>query len=150
MMQPSDLDRKILPLSPNTKKQNRASDPTVKNHLSAVPKSTNCPEQTQDVCENVQTNTSSSPKTEVSPESETGSNGNRRSLSVATASETESAQLDESGVNGDTESENGGEQGFLPVLRNPNFLALWGCQVFCQMADKVYLVLMTFWAMIWM
>jgi MFS family permease len=33
-------------------------------------------------------------------------------------------------------------QGFLPVLTNPNFLALWAGQVFCQLADKVYLVLM--------
>jgi MFS family permease len=34
------------------------------------------------------------------------------------------------------------QQGFLPVLQNSNFLALWGGQVFCQLADKVYLVLM--------
>lgn len=34
------------------------------------------------------------------------------------------------------------ETGFLPVLRNRNFLALWSGQVFSQMADKVYLVLM--------
>ena len=34
------------------------------------------------------------------------------------------------------------DQGFLPVLKNPNFLALWSGQVFCQLADKVYLVLM--------
>jgi MFS family permease len=34
------------------------------------------------------------------------------------------------------------QQGFLPVLQNYNFLALWGGQVFCQLADKVYLVLM--------
>jgi MFS family permease len=33
-------------------------------------------------------------------------------------------------------------QGFLPVLQNANFLALWGGQVFSQLADKVYLVLM--------
>jgi len=33
-------------------------------------------------------------------------------------------------------------QGFLPILTNANFLALWGGQVFCQLADKVYLVLM--------
>lgn len=33
-------------------------------------------------------------------------------------------------------------QGFLPVLKNPNFLALWSGQVFSQLADKVYLVLM--------
>jgi len=32
--------------------------------------------------------------------------------------------------------------GFLPVLKNPNFLALWSGQVFSQLADKVYLVLM--------
>ncbi|MBD0333882.1 MAG: MFS transporter [Cyanobacteria bacterium Co-bin13] len=34
------------------------------------------------------------------------------------------------------------EQGFWPVLRNRNFLTLWSGQVFSQMADKVYLVLM--------
>lgn len=33
------------------------------------------------------------------------------------------------------------ERGFLPVLRNRNFLALWSGQVFSQLADKVYLVL---------
>ncbi len=32
--------------------------------------------------------------------------------------------------------------GFLPVLRNFNFLTLWSGQVFSQLADKVYLVLM--------
>lgn len=34
------------------------------------------------------------------------------------------------------------EPGFLPVLKNQNFLTLWGGQVFSQLADKVYLVLM--------
>ncbi len=34
------------------------------------------------------------------------------------------------------------ERGFLPVLKNRNFLALWSGQVFSQLADKVYLVLM--------
>ena len=33
-------------------------------------------------------------------------------------------------------------QGFLPVLKNLNFLTLWSGQVFSQLADKVYLVLM--------
>ncbi|MGL5034657.1 MAG: MFS transporter [Microcystaceae cyanobacterium] len=33
-------------------------------------------------------------------------------------------------------------QGFGPVLRNPRFLALWFGQIFSQMADKFYLVLM--------
>jgi predicted MFS family arabinose efflux permease len=32
--------------------------------------------------------------------------------------------------------------GFVPVLKNRNFLALWSGQVFSQLADKVYLVLM--------
>lgn len=34
------------------------------------------------------------------------------------------------------------EQGYWPVLRNRNFLLMWSGQVFSQMADKVYLVLM--------
>lgn len=34
------------------------------------------------------------------------------------------------------------EPGLLPVLKNRNFLALWSGQVFSQLADKVYLVLM--------
>lgn len=32
--------------------------------------------------------------------------------------------------------------GFWPVLQNRNFLALWSGQVFSQLADKIYLVLM--------
>jgi predicted MFS family arabinose efflux permease len=34
------------------------------------------------------------------------------------------------------------KQGFLPVLKNKNFLTLWSGQVFSQIADKIYLVLM--------
>lgn len=33
------------------------------------------------------------------------------------------------------------ETGFVPVLKNRNFLSLWSGQVFSQLADKVYLVL---------
>lgn len=33
-------------------------------------------------------------------------------------------------------------QGFLPVLKNYRFLTLWSGQIFSQLADKVYLVLM--------
>lgn len=33
-------------------------------------------------------------------------------------------------------------QGFIPVLKNRNFLALWSGQLFSQLADKIYLVLM--------
>lgn len=38
-------------------------------------------------------------------------------------------------------ADSSGEAGFLPVLRNLNFLSLWSGQVFSQLADKVYLVL---------
>lgn len=52
----------------------------------------------------------------------------------------------ESTVSGLSEGGGGGsfepEQGFLPVLKNRNFLTLWSGQVFSQLADKVYLVLM--------
>jgi MFS family permease len=34
------------------------------------------------------------------------------------------------------------ERGFIPVLKNRNFLTLWAGQVFSQLSDKVYLVLM--------
>lgn len=34
------------------------------------------------------------------------------------------------------------ERGFRPILQNRNFLFLWGGQIFSQLADKVYLVLM--------
>lgn len=33
------------------------------------------------------------------------------------------------------------KEGFLPVLKNRNFLTLWSGQVFSQLADKIYLVL---------
>lgn len=39
------------------------------------------------------------------------------------------------------EPENESESGIQRVLRNPNFLALWSGQVFSQLADKVFLVL---------
>ncbi|NEO99308.1 MAG: MFS transporter [Symploca sp. SIO2E9] len=34
------------------------------------------------------------------------------------------------------------KRGFIPVLKNGNFLTLWSGQVFSQLADKIYLVLM--------
>ncbi len=44
----------------------------------------------------------------------------------------------EASVNTDPEM----ERGFIPVLKNRNFLTLWAGQVFSQLSDKVYLVLM--------
>jgi len=48
----------------------------------------------------------------------------------------------QSGVTTDETSEDVQDPGFLPVLKNRNFLSLWSGQVFSQLADKVYLVLM--------
>ncbi|NEN99741.1 MAG: MFS transporter [Moorea sp. SIO3I7] len=42
----------------------------------------------------------------------------------------------------DQELDSSPDKGFIPVLKNSNFLALWSGQVFSQLADKVYLVLM--------
>lgn len=42
----------------------------------------------------------------------------------------------------DNQIEDETERGLLPVLKNFNFLTLWSGQVFSQLADKVYLVLM--------
>ncbi|MGK7941017.1 MAG: MFS transporter [Crocosphaera sp.] len=39
-------------------------------------------------------------------------------------------------------SQKSSRQGFAPVLENPRFLILWIGQIFSQLADKVYLVLM--------
>ncbi|MEH2243987.1 MFS transporter [Nostoc sp.] len=156
-MQPSDLDKKILPLSPSlVKKQNRALDSTVRNHLSAVSKYTpsqiNSQEMSpKDVSQNDQSWTAQMPKTDVPSQSETESedklttaevDSNGQSLPPASPPEKEPPKLDGSGSGGETVSENITPQGFLPVLKNPNFLALWGGQVFSQLADKVYLVLM--------
>ncbi len=156
MMQPSDLDTKILslPLS-YPKKQNRASAPTLSNRLSAVPRST-VSEITggemspKDVSQNDQNLTSEVPKADVTEKSadqttttETngkgGSTGN--GLPAATTPGKEPPDLKKSDLDSQTISSDV-KQGFLPVLKNPNFLALWGGQVFCQLADKVYLVLM--------
>ncbi|WP_081609090.1 MFS transporter [Richelia intracellularis] len=52
------------------------------------------------------------------------------------------SKVDNYQENRDIPPENCLEKGFLPVLKNPDFLALWGGQVFSQLADKVYLVLM--------
>ncbi|MBW4685046.1 MAG: MFS transporter [Komarekiella atlantica HA4396-MV6] len=155
-MQPSDLDQKILPLSPSyAKKQNRASDPTVTNRLSALAKQTPSQINSQgmspkDVSKNDKNWTAEIPKTDVPSQSdkqsddrlntpEAGSNGQ---MPVTTTPEKESPKFDGSGSGGKASSGNVKHLGFLPVLKNPNFLALWGGQVFCQLADKVYLVLM--------
>ncbi|MCC5638945.1 MFS transporter [Nostoc sp. CHAB 5844] len=152
-MQPSDLDRKILPLSPShTKKQSRASAPTVTNHLRSVPTSTNSQIYNHEVSKpevspNGKQWTSEKSKTDVpsqyhqqadEPFINVAPNHKEHSLPVDAASENAAWN----GSGGEANSGNVQPKGFLPVLKNPNFLALWGGQVFCQLADKVYLVLM--------
>ena len=64
-------------------------------------------------------------------ESNGAGNGSRSNPSISDDSTVEAIAGDE------PES-----SGFLPVLTNLNFLALWSGQIFSQLADKVYLVLM--------
>ena len=154
MMQPSDREPKILPLSPSyIKKQHRAhTSPKLNNHLSAVPKCTlsnmNYQEMSaKDVSQSDENWTSEIPKTDVTNQSEKKSDEQstfsdvseeNKQVATATVDGTEDTNLSVSKVatSGDL------QQGFWPVLKNPNFLALWGGQLFCQLADKVYLVLM--------
>ncbi|MEO0867195.1 MAG: MFS transporter [Cyanobacteria bacterium J06642_11] len=72
-------------------------------------------------------------------ESDTGESITSPKVSGPTGLTNESSDLTTS-----PESEQSSEQstGFWPVLKNRNFLTLWGGQVFSQLADKVYLVLM--------
>ncbi|MEM9923531.1 MAG: MFS transporter [Cyanobacteria bacterium P01_D01_bin.50] len=75
--------------------------------------------------------------------SHNSSNNNlNENLQAATVTFADKSDLPIEKKNKSQVSINTKEQGFLPVLKNPNFLALWGGQVFCQLADKVYLVLM--------
>ncbi len=133
MMQQSNSDPKILPLSPSDlKKQTSAISPKVTNHLSTVsqPKRDQIHHQqmsAKDVSTNDKNGKSELPKTDEPTLSEV----NGHSTQVAETQAEQTSNSTEETV-----------EGFLPVLKNPNFLALWGGQVFCQLADKVYLVLM--------
>ncbi|PAX52995.1 MFS transporter [Brunnivagina elsteri] len=75
-------------------------------------------------------------------------NGNSKAISSAINDDNDKKNLDSDGnglITPEIDTEEivlDKQQGFLPVLKNYNFLALWGGQVFCQLADKVYLVLM--------
>ncbi|MBV8885232.1 MAG: MFS transporter [Chroococcidiopsidaceae cyanobacterium CP_BM_RX_35] len=80
----------------------------------------------------------SEPATDTTLETLQESEGNGVASDTKEASAGASSQ---SGVTAD-EAEDVKEPGFLPVLKNRNFLSLWSGQVFSQLADKVYLVLM--------
>lgn len=68
-------------------------------------------------------------KRQVVADDDANGNGHRPDAPASSASTASTTNLPES-------------NGFLAVLKNRNFLALWSGQVFSQLADKVYLVLM--------
>lgn len=83
---------------------------------------------------------------QVSQENTTSSNGNSKVDQGGTSgkllkhNDEEVAKVNAATTSADSEATE--ELGFSPVLKNRNFLALWSGQVFSQLADKVYLVLM--------
>lgn len=167
MMQSSDLDRKIQPLSPSqANNKNRVSESTQLNHLSSVSPlksgKIHSPEMslkevadeknlTSELDVNIPqpsdidspiSGTSNGENGKVNSKVNTKVNTTEKSLQLTSPLETETLPLNGSGSGGNSTSSDVEEKGFFPVLKNPNFLALWGGQVFCQLADKVYLVLM--------
>ncbi|WP_264322959.1 MFS transporter [Romeriopsis navalis] len=63
-------------------------------------------------------------------------------LPTSTPSNAGPAETETAADQAESQTENLTEQGFLPVLQNKKFLTLWAGQVFSQIADKIYLVLM--------
>jgi MFS family permease len=144
-MQSSDLDKKGRTHSPSdAKKKHKASD----HNVASSPKVSHIhsPEMSlKDVSENGNC-TSEIPLTDIPkpskiPQTNGKIHGVPENVPTTTELTPETLPLIDTGSGG-ADSENNQQVGFLPVLKNPNFLALWAGQVFCQLADKVYLVLM--------
>lgn len=140
MMQPSDLDTKLIAPSPSVSTHSSYGGqgfsqypPSVKPNQMSLPESGENFHNRQLSDARQQTEIGKMPTVaelneltkdlKVAAEPNMGNNG---SQSYIAPEDTEEAQ----------------ELGFLPVLRNRNFLAMWSGQVFSQLADKVYLVLM--------
>ncbi|WP_027401626.1 MFS transporter [Aphanizomenon flos-aquae] len=144
MMQSSDLNKKSRTHSPSdAKKKHKASD----HNVASAPKLSHIhsPEMSlQDVSEDGNC-PAEIPLTDISQEPEIKSDpllkGAELNGKLTTDLTPETLPLIDADSGG-TDSANNQQAGFLPVLKNPNFLALWAGQVFCQLADKVYLVLM--------
>ncbi|WP_442853964.1 MFS transporter [Anabaena sp. WA102] len=143
-MQSSDLNKKSRTHSPSdAKKKHKASD----HNVASAPKLSHIhsPEMSlKDVSEDGSC-PSEIPLTDISQGSEIKSDpllkGAELNGKLTTDLTPETLPLIDADSGG-TDSANNQQAGFLPVLKNPNFLALWAGQVFCQLADKVYLVLM--------
>ncbi len=145
MMQSSNLDKKSRTPSPSeAKKNHRPSDHNVTpspklNHIHSSEMSLNNISESGNF-------TSEIPLNDIPKSLEiTQTNGkihcDQDQDLVATEIIPETIPIMDGGSGGQN-SKNHQQAGFLPVLKNQNFLALWAGQVFCQLADKVYLVLM--------
>ena len=140
MMQSSDLDKKSRTHSPSdAKKKHRASD----HNVASSPKLSHIhsPEISLNDTSEDGNCTSEIPKPSEITQTNGKNNGVQENAPVTTELTPETLPLIDADSE-DTSSANNQQVGFLPVLKNPNFLALWAGQVFCQLADKVYLVLM--------
>ena len=83
----------------------------------------------------------------VHPKESFHHNGHGAAVSPGSSDAKSGSRVDRVQANGQepesrSEPEPEPERGFFPVLKNRNFLTLWSGQVFSQLADKVYLVLM--------
>lgn len=157
-MQPFDLDTKISQSSskissPSATGQAPSSHP---NGLQSTPKNLSgkkqfLPEENRASEEGyVSDITTGGEKTQVNGEQANELLTVEQLNQLATNTQSEDASTVTAGGSNNNHSSNGNiggfepeqELGFLPVLRNRNFLSLWSGQVFSQLADKVYLVLM--------
>lgn len=172
MMQPSDLDTEIFTPSPTktsslkSNAENLGSHP----HVSAVSKSTVSKMSAIENQQNLAKQTLAGSSSDAALASENEGNGSveeskppmleqlselATDTAPSTSPQSEDVSVVASGGNNSgnqstiitdvtdiNEAASAQELGFLPVLRNRNFLALWSGQVFSQLADKVYLVLM--------
>ncbi len=145
MMQPSDLDTELFMPSPtltNLQKKTAVGmgDQTLPDSKSQ-PSQMSAKEHYSD-----QTWSSELPSSDTVPSEKSEANNTSPSTSQNEHESTVASVGSDSGnqpsVAVSNESEEVLELGFLPVLRNRNFLTLWSGQVFSQLADKVYLVLM--------
>ncbi|WP_438501797.1 MFS transporter [Cuspidothrix issatschenkoi] len=141
MMQSSDLDRKGRTFSPNDAQKKQR---TLDNNSASRPKLTpihSLEMSSQDISHD-ESYKSEIPLTDIPQPSA------KKSEEALKITETNGkiSQAEDSLLSTETHPPDGvdtqHQEGFLPVLKNPNFLALWAGQVFCQLADKVYLVLM--------
>lgn len=145
MMQPSDLDTEIFMPSPTLRSSSRNGIERVPHSVRSNPKFTT-PSQISSKVNSQFEHTETTEKSAVDATAQdqgevNGKGANERSPKTENSIADKSVAGGAGGI-GEAGKEEDKEPGFLPVLQNRNFLALWSGQVFSQLADKVYLVLM--------